>query len=107
MEPTFVMSTLLWDFLDKKFDQIKNFFTFQGDVFQWLNGDPCQQPLQLNASNLEHCLHLKGYDYFQVSNYNFLVKTYFWYIGRQQTFYYQLFSPLIIQNGFIQKSDGL
>lgn len=39
----------------------------QEDVFQWKEGDPCQQPLQLNASNLEHCPYLKGYDYFQVS----------------------------------------
>ena len=39
----------------------------QGEVFQWNQGDPCQQPLQLNASNLEHCPYLKGYDYFQVS----------------------------------------
>ena len=44
-----------------------NYFTFQGEVFQWSSGDPCQQPLQLNASNLEHCPYLKGYDYFQVS----------------------------------------
>ena len=42
-------------------------FNFQGEVFQWSSGDPCQQPLQLNASNLEHCPYLKGYDYFQVS----------------------------------------
>ena len=39
----------------------------QDDVFQWQQGDPCPQPLQLNASNLEHCPYLKGYDYFQVS----------------------------------------
>ena len=39
----------------------------QENVFEWKAGDPCQQPLQLNASNLEHCSYLKGHDYFQVS----------------------------------------
>ena len=39
----------------------------QNQVFEWKEGDPCAQPLQLNASNLEHCPYLKGYDYFQVS----------------------------------------
>ena len=29
-------------------------------------GDPCPQPFQLNASQLESCPFLKGYDYFQV-----------------------------------------
>ena len=38
----------------------------QEDVFEWSLGDPCQQPLQLNASLLEHCPYLKGHDYFQV-----------------------------------------
>lgn len=38
----------------------------QPDVFEWKVGDPCEQPLQLNASYLEHCPYLKGYDYFQV-----------------------------------------
>eukprot|EP00093_Oithona_nana_P006459 06459.XXX_386344_372891_1 [CDS] Oithona nana genome sequencing. len=39
----------------------------QNQVFEWKEGDPCAQPLQLNASNLEHCPYLKGYDYFQGS----------------------------------------
>ena len=44
----------------------------QNQVFEWKAGDPCAQPLQLNASNLEQCPHLKGYDYFQVrSDLNF------------------------------------
>ena len=38
----------------------------QEDVFEWNTGDPCRQPLQLNASHLEHCPYLKGHDYFQV-----------------------------------------
>ena len=46
----------------------------QNQVFEWKEGDPCAQPLQLNASNLEHCPYLKGYDYFQVSF--FFQKTY-------------------------------
>ena len=39
----------------------------QEDVFAWNQGDPCQQPIQLNQTNLEHCPYLTGYDYFQVS----------------------------------------
>ena len=42
----------------------------QEDVFEWQPGNPCPQPLQLNASHLEHCPYLKGHDYFQVRQYN-------------------------------------
>jgi dual oxidase len=38
----------------------------QKNVFFWLQGDPCPQMTQLNASKLEPCPFLKGYDYFQV-----------------------------------------
>ena len=38
----------------------------QDEVFQWKQGDPCEQPVQLNQTNLEHCPYLTGYDYFQV-----------------------------------------
>ncbi|XP_013772431.1 dual oxidase-like [Limulus polyphemus] len=36
----------------------------QEDVFKWKQGDPCQQPIQLNSSFLEPCIILDGYDYF-------------------------------------------
>ena len=38
----------------------------QDNLFFWVNGNPCPQPGQLNASTLEPCPFLKGYDYFQV-----------------------------------------
>jgi len=39
----------------------------QENVFFWLDGDPCPQPHQLNATEMEPCMFLKGYDYFQGS----------------------------------------
>ena len=38
----------------------------QRNVFFWLEGDPCQQPRQLNASDMQKCEFLTGYDSFQV-----------------------------------------
>ena len=38
----------------------------QANVFFHLKDDPCPQPLQLNATELQPCPFLKGYDYFQV-----------------------------------------
>ena len=38
----------------------------QKDVFIFKEGDPCPQPFQLNASQLENCPYLRGYDYFEV-----------------------------------------
>ena len=38
----------------------------QDNLFFWVSGNPCPQPGQLNASTLEPCPFLKGYDYFQV-----------------------------------------
>jgi dual oxidase len=38
----------------------------QNDVFNFKDGDPCPQPFQLNASQLENCPYLRGYDYFEV-----------------------------------------
>lgn len=61
------------DLKDKKLsDVIKEVTSISDDdiqqnVFAWSSGDPCPQPLQLNASQLEHCPFLKGYDYFQGS----------------------------------------
>ena len=39
----------------------------QKDLFFFNEGDPCPQPVQLNASQLENCPFLRGYDYFQVT----------------------------------------
>jgi dual oxidase len=39
----------------------------QKNVFFWMNGDPCPQPMQLNASLMEPCKILNGYDYFEVN----------------------------------------
>lgn len=39
----------------------------QKNVFYWVQGDPCPQPMQLNISLMEPCKILGGYDYFEVS----------------------------------------
>jgi dual oxidase len=39
----------------------------QENVFFHQEGDPCPQPHQLNATLMEPCMFLKGYDYFQGS----------------------------------------
>ena len=39
----------------------------QENVFFHVEGDPCPQPAQLNASNMEPCVFLGGFDYFQVN----------------------------------------
>lgn len=55
----------LWDIIvnstDIQADEI------QKDVFHWSEGDPCPQPEQLNATLLEPCNNLEGYDYFSGS----------------------------------------
>lgn len=40
----------------------------QREVFFWNEGDPCPQAFQLNATHMEPCKYLTGYDYFEVSN---------------------------------------
>ncbi|KAG8223936.1 hypothetical protein J437_LFUL003744, partial [Ladona fulva] len=44
----------------------------QKNVFFWMEGDPCPQPMQLNASLLEPCTYLKGYDYFEGSELSYI-----------------------------------
>lgn len=44
----------------------------QKDVFMWHEGDPCPQPMQLNATELEPCSYLQGYDYFSGSELMFI-----------------------------------
>lgn len=38
----------------------------QRNVFFWVEGDPCPQPMQLNISIMEPCKVIGGYDYFEV-----------------------------------------
>ncbi|CAG9818789.1 unnamed protein product [Phaedon cochleariae] len=37
----------------------------QKNVFFWVKGDPCPQPMQLNISIMEPCKTISGYDYFE------------------------------------------
>ncbi|XP_018323659.1 dual oxidase isoform X2 [Agrilus planipennis] len=53
----------LWDIIVNSTDILPT--DIQENVFFWNNGDPCPQPEQLNASSLEPCKMLSGYDYFE------------------------------------------
>lgn len=44
----------------------------QKDVFHYYDGDPCPQPLQLNATELEPCKSLDGFDYFSGSEFTYI-----------------------------------
>nr|XP_018912484.1 PREDICTED: dual oxidase isoform X2 [Bemisia tabaci] len=55
----------LWDVIVNSTDVPPD--AIQKNVFFWNDGDPCPQPAQLNASQLEPCSYLKGYDYFEGS----------------------------------------
>ena len=44
-----------------------NLGDIQQNVFFHNQGDPCPQPEQLNATRMEPCMHLTGFDYFQGS----------------------------------------
>ena len=44
----------------------------QKNVFAWHEGDPCPQPEQLNATKLEPCPYLKGFDYFSGSELTYI-----------------------------------
>lgn len=51
----------------------------QKNVFYWVEGDPCPQPMQLNISLMEPCKILGGYDYFEVSKFHLFDISYFTY----------------------------
>lgn len=53
----------LWDIIVNSTDIKPS--DIQKNVFFWTEGDPCPQPKQLNATELEPCKHLSGYDYFE------------------------------------------
>ncbi|CAG0891147.1 unnamed protein product [Darwinula stevensoni] len=44
----------------------------QEKVFFWVNGDPCPQPAQLNASMMAPCNFLAGFDYFHGSEVTYI-----------------------------------
>lgn len=60
----------LWDIILNSTDI--NPDEIQKNVFMWKDKDPCQQPGQLNATELEPCSHLEGYDYFSGSELTFI-----------------------------------
>jgi len=60
----------LWDIIVNSTDV--NEEEIQKDVFMWRTGDPCPQPMQLNATELEPCTYLEGYDYFSGSELMFI-----------------------------------
>ncbi|XP_073969944.1 dual oxidase isoform X3 [Rhodnius prolixus] len=60
-----IKQVTLWDVIVNATDIEPD--SLQKDVFFWSEGDPCPQPAMLNASVLEPCSYLKGYDYFEGS----------------------------------------
>lgn len=54
----------LWDVIINSTSIEPN--AIQRNVFFWVKGDPCPQPMQLNISLMEPCKILSGYDYFEV-----------------------------------------
>lgn len=60
----------LWDLIVNSTDIGAD--DIQRNVFVWHTGDPCPQPMQLNASELEPCSYLKDYDYFSGSELAFI-----------------------------------
>ncbi|XP_018563303.1 dual oxidase [Anoplophora glabripennis] len=53
----------LWDVIINSTSIEPN--AIQRNVFFWVKGDPCPQPMQLNISLMEPCKILSGYDYFE------------------------------------------
>lgn len=60
----------LWDIIVNSTNINPN--DIQRNVFLFKDGDPCPQPLQLNATELEPCSYLQGYDYFSGSELAFI-----------------------------------
>lgn len=78
----------MWDIIVNSTDVAPN--SLQRNVFIWREGDPCQQPAQLNASNLEPCTFLKDFDYFAVCTlYEYLIRL--WIFGALCVFVRQPF----------------
>lgn len=53
----------MWDIIVNSSDVSPD--SIQKEVFFWSEGDPCPQPMQLNATSMEPCKYLTGYDYFE------------------------------------------
>lgn len=60
----------LWDIIINSTDIRPG--EIQQNVFKFKDGDPCPQPKQLNATELEPCNYLQGYDYFSGSELAFI-----------------------------------
>ena len=58
-----IRSITLWDVIVNASSVLPD--DLQRNVFFHLEGDPCRQPKQLNATELPRCEYLKGYDSFQ------------------------------------------
>jgi len=73
-EIEWIKGVKMWDIIVNSSDVSPD--SVQRNVFFWSEGDPCPQPAQLNASVLEPCKFLKGYDYFAV-RIKILVKSFY------------------------------
>lgn len=60
-----IRSIKLWDIIVNSTNIEPN--AIQRNVFYWVQGDPCPQPMQLNISLMEPCKIIGGYDYFEVN----------------------------------------
>lgn len=60
----------LWDIIINSTDI--NPGEIQKNVFRFHDGDPCPQQLQINASELEPCRPLEGFDYFSGSEFTYI-----------------------------------
>lgn len=64
-EIDYIREITIWDIIVNSSDVSPDYI--QKEVFFWNEGDPCPQPVQLNATSMEPCKYLTGYDYFEVS----------------------------------------
>ncbi|XP_065202273.1 dual oxidase [Planococcus citri] len=60
-----IRTITMWDIIVNSSDTSPD--SIQKEVFFWTEGDPCPQPMQLNATSMEPCKYLTGYDYFEGS----------------------------------------
>lgn len=65
-----IRNITLWDIIVNSTNIDHN--AIQKNVFYWVQGDPCPQPMQLNVSLMEPCKIIGGYDYFEVNLFTIL-----------------------------------
>ncbi|CAH1982304.1 unnamed protein product [Acanthoscelides obtectus] len=63
MEIEEIRKITMWDIIVNSTDIESD--AIQKNVFFWMDGDPCPQPMQLNVSEMEPCKIITGYDYFE------------------------------------------